>query len=102
MPDSPIVERIDPDLEELLPRFFEVSMKDLESMQTALGEGDFETLNRLGHTSRGTGCGYGFKGMGEIAHAIERAAKAGDVESGREHIQRLFQYFERVQVVFGK
>jgi len=102
MSDSPIIEFIDPDFEELLPRFFEVSMEDLEKMQAALGEGDFETLNRLGHTTRGTGCGYGFKGMGEIARAIELAAKTCDFEGGREHIGRLFQYLEQVQVEFRK
>ncbi|BDQ36608.1 hypothetical protein SYK_09680 [Pseudodesulfovibrio nedwellii] len=102
MPDSPIIELIDPDLEELLPRFFEVSMEDLERMQVALKERDFETLNRLGHTTRGTGCGYGFKGMGEIARAIELAAKACDFEKGREQIGRLFMYLQRVQVEFGK
>lgn len=102
MSDSPVIELIDPDLKELLPRFFEVSMEDLEKMQVALKERDFETLNRLGHTTRGTGCGYGFKGMGEIARAIELAAKACDFEKGREQIGLLFQYLQCVQVEFEK
>ncbi|NDV19018.1 Hpt domain-containing protein [Pseudodesulfovibrio sp. JC047] len=102
MPDSPVVERIAPEFEALLPRFFEISKGDAEEMRTALNNGDFETLNRLGHTTRGTGCGYGFKGMGEIARSIELAAKARDFDKGQEQIGRLFRYLESVQIEFGE
>jgi len=102
MIDTPIVEIIDPDLEELMERFFDNSRKDIKSMRTALECKDFETLTRLGHTAKGTGYGYGFKGMGKIGLALEEAAKMKDCVTSHMHIDRMEQYLSTVKVKFGK
>ncbi|MCJ2164167.1 MULTISPECIES: Hpt domain-containing protein [unclassified Pseudodesulfovibrio] len=101
MPKYPIIERIDPDLGELLDRFFDVSHKDLEAMQGALAVLDFEELVRLGHTAKGTGSGYGFKGMGDIGHGIELAANARDLQAAKEQVEHLARYLDTVQVEFN-
>ena len=67
-------------------------------MQDAFDVQDFDTLDRLGHTVKGTSYGYGFKGMGDIAHAIQMAARARDLDAGRDHIARLYLYLDEVQV----
>ncbi|XXJ20132.1 Hpt domain-containing protein [Desulfovibrio caledoniensis] len=100
MPEYPEVERIPSDLEELLDRFFDVSRQDLEQMRNALHAGDFDTLVRLGHTARGTGSGYGFKGMGMIGHEIELAAKQRDPEALERHMDTLAHYLDTVRVEF--
>jgi|GEM_PF-887626 len=98
MPKSPEVERIPSDLEALLDRFFDVSRQDLEQMRNALRARDFETLVRLGHTARGTGSGYGFKGMGRIGHEIEQAALKRDSDALKTHVDTLGHYLDTVQV----
>lgn len=100
MADEPIIERIDGDLEELMERFFDNSNKDTVVMQAALDAKDFETLARLGHTAKGTGFGYGFKGMGEIGRELELAAKATDVKQCKEEIDRMAHYLAHVKVEF--
>ncbi|WP_207259718.1 Hpt domain-containing protein [Desulfovibrio sp. Huiquan2017] len=100
MPTHPEVERIPPDLEQLLDRFFAVSRDDLQRMRNALHVRDFETLVRLGHTARGTGGGYGFKGMGRIGHDIELAAQKGDSDALAKHMDTLAHYLDTVQVEF--
>lgn len=102
MPEIPIVERIHPDLEELLDRFFVVSRSDLDKMVEALDAGNFEELLRLGHTAKGTGSGYGFKGMGVIGRMIEAAASEGDLHAAREHVNSLARYLDTVKVEFGE
>jgi HPt (histidine-containing phosphotransfer) domain-containing protein len=100
MSEYPDVEKIPSDLEELLDRFFDVSRQDLEQMRKALNGRDFETLVRLGHTARGTGSGYGFKGMGKIGHEIEMAAMNRDSDALERHMDTLARYLDTVRVEF--
>lgn len=101
MNDDIIIERIDPDLEELMERFFTNSKSDLVKMETSLEAGDFETLARLGHTAKGTGYGYGFQGMGDIGLALEQAAKSADAGKSRELVAQMDHYLANVTVEFG-
>ena len=102
MSNYPIIERIHPDLEELLDRFFAVSRTDLDKMVSAMELRDFEELIRLGHTTKGTGSGYGFKGMGVIGREIELAASARDLSGVRAQVDNLARYLDTVQVEFGE
>lgn len=101
MADSPIIERIDPALEELMERFFDNSNKDLIKMQVVFDAKDFNTLTRLGHTSKGTGYAYGFRGMGDIGRELESAAKEQDAETCQQLIVRMEHYLANVKVEFG-
>ena len=102
MADSPFIEQIDPDLEELMERFFSSSKEDLGKMQLALDARDFKTLIRLGHTAKGTGYGYGFRGMGDIGMELEDAAKAQSEVEVRTQIERMTYYLDNVKVEFGE
>lgn len=102
MAETLIIERIDPDLEVLMERFFENSNKEVESMRAALAAGDYTTLTRLGHTAKGTGHGYGFIGMGEIGLALENAAKEEKEAECQELIGQLAHYLANVTVEFGE
>ena len=102
MLEYPIVEHIDPGLEQLLDRFFELSRTDLDMLRAAVNDLDFETLIRLGHTAKGTGHGYGFLGMGDIGGAIEQAALGRDLDAVIGHVDRMDHYLENVQIKFIK
>ncbi len=101
MDETPIIELIDPELEELMERFFNSSKADLADMQSALDLGDYDTLTRLGHTAKGTGYGYGFRGMGQIGQELEQAAKAGDKTGSQALVNRMGYYLANVKVEFG-
>jgi len=102
MTSKPIIERIDPGLENLMERFFAGSNQDLVKMRATLERGDFETLARLGHTAKGTGFGYGFQGMGEIGRDLEAAAREGNRSACAEQVQRMEHYLANVEVHFGE
>ena len=102
MADGPIIERIDPELEELVDYFFKNSNEDLKKMQAALESRDYETLIRLGHTAKGTGYGYGFRGMGDIGMELEEAAKARNETEVRLQVEKMSHYFDNVQVDYGE
>ncbi|WP_319467439.1 Hpt domain-containing protein [uncultured Pseudodesulfovibrio sp.] len=102
MTGTPIVERIDPELEELMERFFINSRADLAEMESSLESGDFETLSRLGHTAKGTGYGYGLLGMGEIGKELEQTAKSGDIAASRILVERMSHYLDNVRVEYGE
>lgn len=100
--DEPIfVERIDADLEELMERFFVVAWEDLDQMRTCMANGDFDTLARLGHTAKGTGYGYGMKGMGDIGRDLEIAAKERDPKLCASLVDKMAHYLENVSVEYA-
>jgi len=49
-------------------------------MLDALARGEFEIVERLGHSMRGSGAGFGFQGITDIGAALERAAVSADAE----------------------
>ncbi|WP_285905400.1 Hpt domain-containing protein [Pseudodesulfovibrio pelocollis] len=100
MIETPIIERIDADLEELMERFFAGSHREVEAMRAALAEGDFTALARLGHTAKGTGYGYGFRGMGHIGLALESAALAKDHAESISQVERMARYLATVRVEY--
>ncbi len=101
MSEEKIVVEIDPDLEELIPGFLENRVLDIEKLQTALNENDFENLSSLGHSIKGVGGGYGFDLMSEYGANIETAAKESNPEAVRENINRLDDYLKCVEVKYA-
>ncbi|WP_161598337.1 Hpt domain-containing protein [Pseudodesulfovibrio senegalensis] len=97
-----IIEIIDGDLAPIIPRFMDNSKRELEAMLQALEAGEYETLSRLGHNTKGAGFGYGFMGMGEIGRTIEQSAKENDEQACRTAADELRHYLECVEVQYQK
>ncbi len=95
-----MVERIDPDLAGLVPRFLECSRRDAEMLGQALERGDLDTARRIGHSAKGAGAAYGFLGLRDLGRDLEEMAGRGDAAGVREILARLVDYLERVQVRF--
>ena len=91
---------IDPDLEDLIPRFLENRIKDLEKIKEALLSEDLELLRSIGHSLKGVGGGYGFDRMSEIGAEIETCAKSSDLESIKPQVAHLADYLQRLEVVY--
>ncbi|GJL79703.1 MAG: hypothetical protein NPINA01_26920 [Nitrospinaceae bacterium] len=95
-----IVVEIDPDLEELIPGYLQNRKKDVEGVQAALNNGDFDLIQRMGHTMKGSGGGYGFDFISAIGLNLEEAAKEKNVEKIQESLRSLCDFLERVDVVY--
>ena len=94
-----IIVNVDPEIADLIPGFLENRKKDIEEMKSCLEVENFEQIERLGHSMKGSGAGYGFEGVSEIGKALEIAGKEKDVDSIKKGIEDLKNYLDRVELV---
>ena len=95
-----IVVKIDPDLEELIPGYLQNRMNDVHDGQVLLNNADFESIQRMGHTMKGSGGGYGFDFISAIGFALEDGAKEKDANKIQNSLKDLCDFLERVEVVY--
>lgn len=95
-----IIVYIDADLEDLIPGFIENRRQDVQAMNDALARQDFATIQRLGHSMKGAGGGYGFDAVTELGRSIEEAASAQNADAVRKWIDALASYLDRVEIVY--
>lgn len=91
---------IDSELEDLIPGFIQSRHNDIKALQFAVESGDFETVERLGHSMKGNGAGYGFEGISAIGAALEMAGKEKNGPKSLDQIANLDLYLSNVVVVF--
>lgn len=94
-----IVIKVDPEIADLIPGFLNNRKKDIQDLESCLEVGNFEQIERLGHSMKGSGAGYGFDGISEIGKSIEIAGKEKDVKAIKEKIEDLRDYLDRVEIV---
>jgi len=68
-------------------------------MLAALGRGDFQTVEGLGHGMKGAGGSYGFQAITDIGAAVEQAAESGDTDASRKWVGELSRYLDRVEII---
>lgn len=100
MSEDKIVVHVDIDLEDLIPGFLDNRQSDLQKLEQALGDQDFETLRSIGHNIKGVGGGYGFHEMTVIGAAIEESAKENKLEVANENVRKLSHYLSNIEIVY--
>lgn len=98
--EAKIIVYVDPEIADLIPGFLENRRKDTQTMGDALTQGDFETIQILGHSMKGAGGSYGFDAVTDIGESLEQAAKEKDPEGIQKLVQDLSLYLDRVEVVY--
>ena len=98
--DEKIIVHVDPEIADLIPGFLENRRKDIKAMDEALKQGDFETIEVLGHSMKGAGGSYGFDAITDIGKSLEQAAKDNDAEVIQRSVQELAAYLARVEVLY--
>jgi len=88
------------DLEDLIPVFLKNRGKEVESLRTAVGAGDYDQLKQLGHRMKGVGNSYGFAPISEFGKTIEDGAKAADAAAIEKCIVAYADYLARVNIVY--
>ncbi len=84
---------------QLIPNFLENKEKDINKINESLEKGDFETIERLGHSMKGSGSIYGFDGITELGKTIEISAKEKNAEEIKNNVSELKNYLGRVEIV---
>jgi HPt (histidine-containing phosphotransfer) domain-containing protein len=97
-----ITVHIDPDLEEIVPRFLENRRRDVQILETALQQSNLAQIRMIGHRMKGDGGGYGFDAISMIGGALEQAAAQEDRNAIRRHTAELIDFLDRVTVVYRR
>jgi HPt (histidine-containing phosphotransfer) domain-containing protein len=94
-----ILVRANPKFADLIPVFLQNCRQNVIAMLAALGRGDFQTVEGLGHGMKGAGGSYGFQAITDIGAAVEQAAESGDTNASRKWVGELSRYLDRVEVI---
>jgi HPt (histidine-containing phosphotransfer) domain-containing protein len=92
--------RVNKDLKDLIPGFLENRQKDIKAIREALAHNDYEMVQILGHSMKGSGGGYGFDRITEIGSALEQAAKNKNSEEVKKWVNQLVTYLERIDILY--
>ncbi|MEI6666746.1 MAG: ATP-binding protein [Acidobacteriota bacterium] len=96
--DESIV-KVDPELAQLVPEFFEYCKAEQARIQAAVEAGNWALAARLGHGMKGAGPSLGFDEVGRRGQEIEAAAKAQSAEGVRRELTRLAEHLATVRVL---
>ena len=94
--------KIDPDLEDIIPRFLEIRQENIAAIATALDSDNFEAVVRIGHSMKGAGAGYGFDYITDIGKTIEDCAKMKDGAKIKTCVNELSDYLNNIDIVYGE
>ena len=89
---------IDPDLADLVPRYLARRADDLINGRHSLNQGEFSSLERMGHNFKGSAASFGFYQLSEIGMRLERAAHCADSQSTALCLDELCEYLARLRV----
>ena len=97
-----VIVHVDPDLEDLIPGYLQNRKGDIQAIREALDAEDFVMIRRLSHSMKGSGGGYGFQDIAELARSMEEAAKERNEDEIRQLTGSLSNDLERVEVIFDR
>ena len=83
-----------PSLTAHIPVFLQHRAEDAIALLSALARGDFESVERIGHSMKGSGASFGFQAISDIGAALEKAAWAVDERAARLQVAELSAYLE--------
>lgn len=88
---------VDPDIQDLVPRFLENQRDNVELVRELLAKRDFDSVRRIGHNMKGTGKGYGFEVLSAHGAALEHAASRSQGEDVERIASELADYLSQVE-----
>ncbi len=91
---------VDEDIKTLVPIFLKARDREVEALDSALRNRNFEVIHRIGHNLVGTASAYGFTGLSEIGDALCSACKTKDAETISRLTRDFADYLKRVNVVY--
>jgi CheY-like chemotaxis protein len=75
--------------------FLQHRRQDTVALLDALSRGDFGSVERLGHSMKGSGASFGFQAISDLGAALEKAAWAVDERAARLRVAELAEYLDQ-------
>ncbi len=95
-----IIVYVDEDLEDLVPGFLENRNEDVDTIKRLIQEGNFSDIQRIGHSMKGSGGGYGFDKISELGKGIEEFSKAENKDEILKLVDDLVHYLSAVKIEY--
>jgi HPt (histidine-containing phosphotransfer) domain-containing protein len=99
---KPIEVDVDEDLKELIPGYLDKRVADIAQIKTWIEDKSFTYIRELSHKIKGSGGGYGFQKLSEIAAIMEQASKDEEMPVIVESIKNIEHYISNVKVNYVK
>ena len=90
---------VDPDLESLIPDFLQSIRDQIPHLTELLDNNNYADIQKIGHSLKGVGGGYGFQRITDLGAQIEQAALSSRHDGIEQGIADLKDYLSRVQIV---
>ena len=103
MPEkSKIIVKIDPEIQELIPKFLERMDEKTKLLKAASEHADFETIAGLAHRIKGSARGYGFDLLTQYAAKLEESAEKKQSIEAKNLIREIADFLNRVEIIYEK
>jgi HPt (histidine-containing phosphotransfer) domain-containing protein len=83
----------------LIPNFIKNREKDIKNIEDSLQKKDFEIIERIGHSMKGSGAIYGFDRLSEVGKLLEESAKKKNLAEIKNNLEELKNYMGRIEIV---
>lgn len=83
---------VETDILDLVPSFLKSRSQELEALESAVTEKDFDTVAKMAHTIKGISEPYGFPRLGVLARDLEFASKARQVQEMQLYLNQMKTY----------
>jgi len=97
--DDIIMVSVDPDLAALIPDFLQSIRDQIPQLSELLRDNNYVDIQKIGHSLKGVGGGYGFQRITDLGAQIEQSARNSQHDGIEIGIVDLQDYLARVQVV---
>jgi signal transduction histidine kinase/DNA-binding response OmpR family regulator len=88
----------EPEMKELIESYIQRLPIEVAKMRQHLADGQIEALRQVAHQLKGSGGGYGFSRISELAGAVDQSIKMqASVDRVRAQVDELIEYIRHVQ-----
>ncbi len=87
-------------LESLIPGYIKNRRADIVKIRQLVRNSEFEEAQRLAHSMKGSGGGYGFQEISELGSSMEIAAKSLNGNKILSEIDKLEEYLDTVRMEY--
>lgn len=78
--------------DEMRAKYIERRQRDMEELKQALGAGNLEPFQRIGHQLKGNGATYGYEELGELGRRMEEAANGKSLPEAEDCLSELIRW----------
>lgn len=97
---SSVLERIGGDesfLYELLKLYTQDFLERFEELKKAVNDENYDTIQKLGHTLKGSSANLSLTSLQEASYEMEKAGRENNIERAKENLIILEQEFQRLK-----